>query len=69
MELSGWLTSRPGRFTPGQKPRYPPNRKLGGPQGRSGRFKEEKNLLLLPAFVPRTFQPSHYTDFSIPAWK
>jgi hypothetical protein len=52
MELSAWLTSRPGRFTPVHKPRYPLNRKLGGPQKGFGRFTEEKNLLLLPGFVP-----------------
>jgi hypothetical protein len=33
----GWSTPRPGRFTPGKQTRYPLNRRLGGPQGRSGR--------------------------------
>jgi len=27
-----WSTSHPGRFIPGRRPRYPLNRKLGGPQ-------------------------------------
>jgi hypothetical protein len=37
--------SRPGRFTPGGKsPRYPLDRKLDGPQSRSGRRREEKIL-------------------------
>jgi hypothetical protein len=33
----GWSTPRPGRFTPGKKTSYPLYRRLGGPQGRSGR--------------------------------
>jgi hypothetical protein len=33
-----WSASRPGRFTPGGKsPRYPLDRRLGGPQSRSRR--------------------------------
>ena len=32
----GWLTPRPGPFTPGEKIGYPLCRRLGGPQGRSG---------------------------------
>jgi hypothetical protein len=33
-----WSASRPGRFTPqGKSPSYPLDRRLGGPQGRSGR--------------------------------
>jgi hypothetical protein len=31
-------------FTPGKEPRYPLERKLGGPQSRSGRCGAEKNL-------------------------
>jgi len=31
------LTPHPGRFTPGKETRYPLYRRLGGPQGRSGR--------------------------------
>jgi hypothetical protein len=27
-----WSTSRPGRFTPGKEPRYPLDRRLGGPR-------------------------------------
>ena len=58
------LTLRPSHFTLGKEPRYPLYRGLGGPQGRSGPFREEKNLLLLPRFGPRTVQPASY---SIPA--
>jgi hypothetical protein len=43
-----WLTPRRGRFTPGKEPRYPLNRRLGGPHSRSERFVEKKNLLPLP---------------------
>jgi hypothetical protein len=39
-----WLASRPGRFTPGKDPRYPLDRKLGGPQSRTGRHGEVKIL-------------------------
>jgi hypothetical protein len=34
----GWLAPRPGRFTPWKETRYPLYRRLGGPQGRSGRL-------------------------------
>jgi hypothetical protein len=38
-----WSTSRPGRITPGRKiPRYPLDKRLGGPQNRTGRRGEEK---------------------------
>jgi hypothetical protein len=33
-----WLTSRSGRFTPGNEPQNPLNRKVDGPQSRSGRW-------------------------------
>jgi hypothetical protein len=36
----GWSTPRLGRFTPGKETRYPLYRKLGGPQGRSGRVRK-----------------------------
>ena len=59
-----WSTSRPSHFKPGKEPRYLLNRGLGGPQGWSGRFREEKNVLPLPGFRPRTVQPAAY---AIPA--
>jgi hypothetical protein len=41
-----WSASSPGRFTPKERaPRYPLDRRLGGPQSRYGRGGEEKNLL------------------------
>ena len=58
------------RYTPTDLPpgknRYPLYRRLGGPQGRSGRVRE---ISPPPGFDPRTVQPvaSRYTDGAIPA--
>ena len=46
-----WSPSLSDRFTQGQKPRYPLNRRLGVPQSRSG-SSEKKNLLPLSGFEP-----------------
>jgi len=46
-----WLPSSFGRFTFSKEPKNPLNRKLGGPQSRSGRF------FLSPGFEPGTVQP------------
>ena len=51
-----WLTSRPGRFTPGRDPRYPLKTRLGGPQRRSEHFPGEEDLLPVPEIEPRTVQ-------------
>ena len=55
---TGWSelsTSSPGRFSPRRKEvHYPWNRRLGGPQSRSGRFGEAKNLLPLSGIEPAT---------------
>jgi hypothetical protein len=55
-----WSAQRLGRFTP-RKTRYSLYRRLGGPQGRSGRVRKISPLL---GFDPRTVQPvgSRYTD-------
>ena len=65
LDGSGWSTPRPSRFTPG-KTRNQLYRKLGGPQGRSGRVRK---ISPPPAFDPRTVQPvaSRYTDWAISA--
>jgi hypothetical protein len=54
----GWLTLRPGRFTHGMT-RYPLYRRLGRPQGRSGRVLKISSP---PGSNPRTVQlvPSRY---------
>jgi hypothetical protein len=60
---------RPGRFTPVKEPRYPLNRKLGGPQSWSGQFCRREKVLPLPGLEHRTVQDvaSAYTDYDIPA--
>ena len=62
VEGGEWSAARPGRILPPGKaryPLYPLYRRLGGPQGRSGRAKN----LAPPEFDPRTVQPvvSRYT--------
>jgi hypothetical protein len=42
MEVSGQLHA-PAALPPGKRPWYPLDRRLGGPQSRSGRGGEEKN--------------------------
>ena len=55
------VNATPLRLTPGKDARYPLYRRLGGPQGRSGRLRK---ILLSPGFDPRTVQPvaSRSTD-------
>ena len=55
--------SSPGHSLPSGKTRYPLYRRLGGPQGRSGRVWK---ISPPPGFDPRTFQPvaSSYTDYA-----
>ena len=62
LEGGEWSAARPGRTLPPGKTRYPLFRKLGGPQGRSGRAEN----LAPPGFNPRTVQPvvSRYTDWA-----
>jgi hypothetical protein len=38
LDVGRWTVSRPGHFTPEKQPRYPLNRRMGGPQSWSGRF-------------------------------
>ena len=49
-----WSTSRPSCFTPEKETRYPLCRRLGGPQGRSGRVRK---MSPPPGFDPWTVQP------------
>ena len=58
LEGGEWSAACPGRTLPPGKTRYPLYRRLGGPQGRSGRAEN-----LVPTGIrSRTFQPvvSHY---------
>jgi len=45
-----WLTLRPGRFNPSEEIWYKLSAMLWGPQSRSARFGEDKNMLPLPEF-------------------
>jgi hypothetical protein len=54
LDEGGWSTPRPGRFTPGKETQYPLYRRLGGPQGRSGRVRK---ISPPPGFDPLTVQP------------
>ena len=61
LEGCEWSAARPGRTLPPGKSRYPFYRRLGGPQGRSGRAEN-----LVPTGIrSRTVQPavSRYTDW------
>jgi hypothetical protein len=42
----------PAALPPGKSPSYPFDRKLGGPQSRSGQGSEEKNSKPLPGLEP-----------------
>jgi hypothetical protein len=56
MEVSGKLHALTA-FLPCKKPWYPLDRRLGGPQSRSGLSGEEKNSQPLPGFLPPIIQP------------
>ena len=51
LERGEWSAARPGRTLPPEKTRYPLYRRLGGPQGRSGRAEKSQYLQ-----VPNTNQ-------------
>jgi hypothetical protein len=51
MEVSGQVHAA-AALTPGKEPRYPLDRRLGGPQSRSGRDGKEKNSQPLPGIEP-----------------
>jgi len=63
LEGGEWSASRPGSSLPLGKTRYPLYRRLGGPQGRSGRVRK---ISPPPELDPRTVQPvaSRYTDYA-----
>jgi hypothetical protein len=54
LDGGGWSTPRPGRFTHGEKTRYPLSRRLGRPQDRSGKVRK---ISPPPGFEPRTVLP------------
>jgi hypothetical protein len=67
LDGDGWSTPRPGRFTYRKEIRYPLYGNLGGPQGLSGRMRQEENMSHPPGFEPRTVQPvaGRYTQYNI----
>jgi hypothetical protein len=64
LDGGGWITPCPGRFTDGKVTGYPWYRRMGRPQGQSGRVRK---ISFTPEFDPRTIQPvtSRYTDYAI----
>jgi len=62
LEGGEWSAARPGRTLPPGKTRYPFYRRLGAPQGRSGRAENH----VLTGIRSRTVQPvdSLYTDLA-----
>ena len=60
VEGGEWSAARPGRTLPPGKTRYPFDRRMGGPQGRSGRAEN----LIPTGILSRTVQivVSRYTD-------
>ena len=65
LDVGRWSTPHPAALPPG-KTRYPLYRRLGGPQGRSGRVRKTRPS---PGFDPRTVQPVaiRYTGWAIAA--
>ena len=59
LEGGEWSASRPGRTLPSGKIRYPFYRRLGGPQGRSGRAEN-----LVPTGIWSRTVVSRYTDWA-----
>jgi hypothetical protein len=57
MEMCGQLHA-PVALPTGKNLWYPLDRRLGGPQSRSGRGGEEKNPQLLPELEPPIIQPA-----------
>ena len=62
LEGGEWSAAHPGRTLPPRKTRYPFYRRLGGPQGRSGRAE----YLVLTGIRSQTVQPivSHFTNWA-----
>jgi hypothetical protein len=71
MEVSGQLHTRP-LYLQGKSPWHPLDRRMGGPQSRSGRGGEEKNSQPLSGLEPTIIQPvvqRYTTELSRLLWK
>jgi hypothetical protein len=68
--MSGSFTSRP-LYPQRKNLQYPLDRRLGGPQSRSGRRGEEKihdpTGIRTPTYPSSNVVASRYTDYTIPA--
>jgi hypothetical protein len=53
-------------YAQGNSPRYSLKRRLVEPQGQSGLYEEDNNILFLSGIEPRLVWPSRYTDWAIP---
>ena len=60
-----WTASRSSRFNYGDELRYSLNRRLGGPQSRSGLSRYEKNFLLLPGIETQLLRHSPHSLMQI----
>ena len=56
------LTSRSSRCALANEPRYPLNRRFGGPRSRCRLFAKEKNILPLPGFEAEIVQPIAFSS-------
>jgi hypothetical protein len=68
LEVSGQLHS-PAALPPGKSPRYPLDRRLGGPQSRFGQFRSENSWPYRDSNCDPSVQPvaSRYIDHAIAA--
>jgi len=64
LDGGGWLTPRPGCFTPRGETRYPSNGRLGEPQGQSGRVRKTPPATGIRSPGRQPFA-SRYTDYAI----
>jgi hypothetical protein len=60
LNVGGCSTPCSGHFTPGKETRYPFYRRLGGPQGRSGRVRKTS---LPQGAIPTTLSRSTYVSY------
>ena len=62
----GWSTPRPGRFTSGKETQHTLYRKVGGPQGRSGRLRKSRPTGIRSPYRPARSQSLHRPHYPGP---